>query len=428
MTNQERNLKIHGMDAVILDTGSKTIINATDHIRQWHDRGLKTAVIISGKNSEHLKNSDMISVFDKKIYSDFSGKSESGNKSSSNILIKATGELGVSPDLTVFVGDAEADVQAGKEGEFAFSIGINKNHNKTLLYEAGADVVIDNLHELELYEEKGTKPYFTQSLPSVFSIKPKFFEMIWHKKIVIFLDYDGTLTPIVKQPEDAVLSDRMRETLEELTKFYTVAIVSGRDMKDVMHFVKLDQIIYAGSHGFRISGPDDMYMENEKAKKMLGKLDEIEKELRNKLENKIKGVKIERKHYAIAVHYRNSPEDQIDKIVNIAEQMISKHTGFKKGEGKKVVEVRPDLNWHKGKALYWILDAVGLSKDPNICPMYIGDDITDEDAFKAIADNGIGILVGTHKQPTAAQYKLENVDQVQEFLQSMSKSYRTEKH
>jgi len=170
MTNQERSLKIHGMDAVILDTDGKTIINAGDHIRQWHDRGLKTAVIISAKNSEHLKKSDAFSIFDKKIYSDLSGKSESGNKSSSNILIKAMRELGVSPDLTVFLGDTEAGVQAGKEGKFAFSIGINKNHNKTPLYEAGADIVIDHLQELELYEEKGTKPYFTQSLPSVFSI------------------------------------------------------------------------------------------------------------------------------------------------------------------------------------------------------------------------------------------------------------------
>ncbi len=121
-------------------------------------------------------------------------------------------------------------------------------------------------------------------------------------KVAVFLDYDGTLTPIVSQPEDALLPDSMRQTLQALAAQAPVAILSGRDLDDVRRRVNLDGIVYAGSHGFDIAGPRGL--RRQVATEFLPKLDIAEKELHEALDG-IPGARVERKHFSIAVHYRN---------------------------------------------------------------------------------------------------------------------------
>jgi trehalose 6-phosphate phosphatase len=187
-------------------------------------------------------------------------------------------------------------------------------------------------------------------------------------------------------------------------------------MMDIRSFIGLDSLIYAGSHGFRISGPDGLYMTQEKAVDLLPGLDRMEKELVNSLEKEIPGVSIERKHFAIAIHYRNAPPGSSVTVNEYADRLIARNRDFKKGRGKKIVEIKPSLDWHKGKAVEWIMERLGLSFPDEYLPMYIGDDITDEDAFRTLADNGIGILVGSHSQLSAARYHLRDVDEVGKFL------------
>src|SRR5713101_3770575 len=122
------------------------------------------------------------------------------------------------------------------------------------------------------------------------------------KRFAVFLDYDGTLTPIVDHPEDAWLSDSMRQVLRELAARVPVAILSGRDLDDVRRRVDLDGIVYAGSHGFDIAGPRGL--RKQVATECLPKLDIAEKELHEALDG-IPGARVERKHFSIAVHYRN---------------------------------------------------------------------------------------------------------------------------
>jgi trehalose-phosphatase len=152
-------------------------------------------------------------------------------------------------------------------------------------------------------------------------------------------------------------------------------------------------------------------------------LDDIENELIVELENEIEGVKIDRKRYAVAIHYRNAPEASIDTVFKKAGEIIQKYKDFKKGTGKKIIEIKPGIDWHKGKALFWIMDALDVENKNNYIPIYIGDDVTDEDAFKAIADEGIGILVGEHELPTAAKCKLKGVEEVKLLLLSLAKTY-----
>ncbi len=260
-------------------------------------------------------------------------------------------------------------------------------------------------------------------LTPLFSEESDFFEKLSNKKPVLFLDYDGTLTPIVSRPQDAILSQEMKQILNELSHSHTIAVVTGRDMDNVKKLVGLETLIYAGSHGFRISGPNGLYMEHEQSKEILPQLDRIEKELLP-LQESFKGVQIDRKRYAVGVHYRNAAEKDEPQIIEAFERVLAQHTGYKKGTGKKIVEIKPDLDWHKGQAVLWILKALKMDQDPTVLPIFIGDDDTDEDAFGILKENnlGLGIFVEHEGQPTSAHYSLKNVGEVGRLFKALIKN------
>ena len=258
-----------------------------------------------------------------------------------------------------------------------------------------------------------------KEIPSLFENVKIFFDKLGNRKIILFLDYDGTLSNIVNNPEEAIITPEMKEALKKCADKYKVSVVSGRDMEDVRSKVNLDNVIYAGSHGFRISGPKGLKMRHPESAEIIPNLDDIEEELRNTFINQIDGVHIERKMFAIAVHYRNANEQDIPAINEKITKVTVNHPELKKGKGKKIFEIKPDLNWHKGKAIEWIMDTLKMNSKDTV-PVYLGDDVTDEDGFKAIYKKGIGILVGSHGKPTAAQFRLESVDKVKDFLRMMS--------
>lgn len=245
-------------------------------------------------------------------------------------------------------------------------------------------------------------------------------DLLKGREPVIFLDYDGTLTPIVRHPEDALISEEMKVMLKECASRYNVAVVSGRDMDDLKNMVGLEHLIYAGSHGFRISGPGGLYREHEKSASIISRLDKLEKYVESVFSAIDPGVQIDRKRYAIAVHYRNAREENIRAILGKVDEIVKDQPGFKTGEGKKIVEIKPDVDWHKGKAVLWIMEQLGTDDPGRYLPIYIGDDVTDEDAFEALKNRGIGILVGSHGKPTAAKFRLRDVSQVRSFLQKLT--------
>ena len=99
--------------------------------------------------------------------------------------------------------------------------------------------------------------------------------------------------------------------------------------------------------------------------------------------------------------------------------MVKDNPHFKSDKGKKLLEIKPNVDWDKGKALLWILEKLGLQDKEKYIPLYIGDDVTDEDAFRVLKDTGLGILVGAHGERTNAKYKLKNVYQVRIFLDKL---------
>jgi trehalose 6-phosphate phosphatase len=231
----------------------------------------------------------------------------------------------------------------------------------------------------------------------------------------IFLDYDGTLTPIVSHPEKALPSDSMRQALQALVLQAPVAILSGRDLDDVRQRVNIGAIVYAGSHGFDIAGPRGL--RKEMAIEFLPKLDMVEKELGKQLSG-ITGARVERKRFSIAAHYRNVNESDVPKVKRAVSEVAARHRELRKMDGKKVYELLPDIDWDKGKAVLWLLETPGL-ENAKIRPIYIGDDRTDEDAFHALETSGVGILVRQQPRPTAASYSLKDPAEVERFLREL---------
>ena len=236
----------------------------------------------------------------------------------------------------------------------------------------------------------------------------------------IFLDYDGTLTPIVSHPENALLSDSMRQALQELVLQMPVAILSGRDLDDVRQRVNIGAIVYAGSHGFDIAGPRGLH--KEMAIEFLPKLDMVEKELGKQLVG-ITDARVERKRFSIAAHYRNVNESDVHKVERAVSEVAARHRELRKMDGKKVYELLPDIDWDKGKAVLWLLETPGL-ENAKIRPIYIGDDRTDEDAFRALENSGTGILVSEQPRPTAASYSLKDPTEVERFLREFVAALR----
>lgn len=238
-------------------------------------------------------------------------------------------------------------------------------------------------------------------------------------ELAIFLDYDGTLTPIVDRPEDAVLSDSIRETIRALAQRTPVTLVSGREREEVARLVGIEELGAVGSHGFDLRGPAGSALRHEVATDSLPILDVAEQELREKFKS-TPGILVERKRFGIAIHYRlASPEDA--RIARHRVETLGTATdGLRLCEGKMVIELRPDVDWDKGQAVLYLLEKLGWERRT---PIHIGDDLTDESVFQALKERGIGIYVGKDAagdRETSADFRLADPAEVGVFLAQLA--------
>ncbi len=237
------------------------------------------------------------------------------------------------------------------------------------------------------------------------------------RRAAVFLDYDGTLTPIVDTPEQAVLSDEMRAVVRRLGDRCVTAIVSGRTRRDVQAHVRLDNLFYAGTHGFEIVGPEGSGVHHEVGQEFLPAMEELHQRLRRALGD-TPGLLLETKGYSLAVHYRLVQESAVARVESVVDGLMPDYPTLRKTHGKKVFEICPRFNWNKGRAVQWILEALDLDR-ADVVPFYLGDDTTDEDAFEAVDGGGVGILVADEPRPTAARFRLEDDGEVARFLQRL---------
>lgn len=244
--------------------------------------------------------------------------------------------------------------------------------------------------------------------------------LVRDRRLAVFLDFDGTLAPIVDRPELAGIDTPTRNAVDRLARLCTVAVVSGRDVDDVRARAGINGIYYAGSHGFDIVGPGGLHQQHAKGVEALPALDAAESGLRSAVAA-IDGALVERKRFSIATHYRLVAESDWPAVESAVDQALRRHPGLRKGHGKKVFELQPDIDWDKGAAVHWLLQKLGLDT-PDVLPIYIGDDVTDEDALRALAGRGLGIVVLDQPRPTAAQYRLRDTGQVRMLLEALAEA------
>jgi len=239
------------------------------------------------------------------------------------------------------------------------------------------------------------------------------------RQLVFFLDYDGTLAPIVDIPDRARMAPEMKAVVEQLAEQYPSCIVTGRALEKIKSFVKLETITYAGSHGFEMEGPSvGRVIKGEEHRPALV---EIMKRLEDDVD-KTPGAHIEDNSLSVSVHYRHVAENKVEELKAAVEKEVNAGQ-LELKHGKKVWEIRPNYKWNKGESVKYILQKIGMEDPTRFTPVYIGDDITDEDAFKVLPPyGGIGALVFDDSSQlkderyTAANYKLTNPEEVCEFL------------
>ncbi len=387
-------------------------------IRALRQEGMATAVVSSSKNcAAVLEAAGLTGLFDARVDGVEADRLNLPGKPAPDLFLEAARRLGVKPRWAVVVEDAVVGVEAGRRGGFGLVVGVDRLADPDRLAAAGADLVVGDLSELSA--EDGTPATVdTHELPSALDRLDEFRARLTGKRLAVFLDYDGTLTPIVERPEDAALPEATREVLRRLAVRCPVAVVSGRDLADVRERVALDGIAYAGSHGFDILGPDGMPAGPPMAGTFLPALDAVERSLLRDL-GKIDGAQVERKKFSVAVHYRRVRDDEVARVRAVVERVLARHPELRTSAGKKVLEVQPDLAWDKGEAVRWLLGALGLNR-PDVVPLYIGDDLTDEDAFEVLAGRGIGIVVRGERRRTAARYALANPEEVRRLLETLA--------
>lgn len=264
------------------------------------------------------------------------------------------------------------------------------------------------------------------ALPNALRDGDELTRTLGERRPAVFLDYDGTLTPIVDRPVDAVISQSMRVAVRGLAQRCPVCVVSGRDRRVVQELMGVDDLIVAGSHGFDIWSPTEGTLEHEAGGGFEELIARVTERVREEADS-IEGSLVEPKKASVALHYRLVAEADRPRIAAIVDLVLAEHPGeLKLTPGKMVYEIQPKLEWDKGKAVLYLLEALALDSD-DVVALYLGDDITDEDAFRALSGKGIGIFVGRADDPevggrgTSAAFVLDSIGEVERFLDTLAR-------
>ncbi len=245
-------------------------------------------------------------------------------------------------------------------------------------------------------------------------------------RVLLLSDYDGTLAPIAERPELAEMPERNRTLLRKLARRpgLTVGIVSGRALDDLISRVGIEGLIYAGNHGLEIRGPGLRFVNPvaEELRPLLGVMNHV----LNRTLGAFRGVLVEHKGLSLSVHYRMAdvPKEQVQAAVRRVLGPLLGSARTLTAEGKKVIEIRPAVGWDKGRAVKLLMKRYGKGgRRSGLLPIYVGDDRTDEDAFRVIAAYGYGITirVGEPDATSSARYFVESPEEVSTFLEMVSR-------
>jgi len=229
--------------------------------------------------------------------------------------------------------------------------------------------------------------------------------------LFVATDFDGTLAPISPSPDAPTITPPNKRALELLTDhpLVDVAVVSGRQLSDLMPRIGLSDIVYAGNHGLELY-KDGRAFEHTGAARSQPTISAAKHYLERRLSG-VPGLRVEDKRLTLTLHFRDAPAEA-RQLVREAVDKLQRWLGddVRLVDGKESVEIRPNVDWDKGKAVLDLADELG----PGCRTVYVGDDTTDEDVFRVLGRGDVGVRVGSGE--TAADYRLPEQSAVAPFL------------
>lgn len=392
--------------------GPRTYKDSVDTIKKWKKEGIQVAVVSSSRNcTEVLEAAGIKDLFDAQVDPVVAEPIHLRPKPEADYFLEAARRLGKDPEECALVEDSLSGIQAGVKGHFKAVIGITREGQtpEAQLYEEGASQVVNSLEMIGQKEN---------ALTAWAEIRKK----IGEREVALFLDFDGTLSDIVPDPATAVPRESVMPLLKCCSHSLKLAVVSGRDRQDLKHRIGEENIFYAGCHGFAISGPGGFHFEVEEAKDILPDLN-LARELLTSVINEYEGAILETKKYFLAIHYRMVNKDRAQELKEKISAIAGKFHTLELREGKMVIEIAPHIQWGKGHAIGKLCEVLEI-KAPLTVPIYLGDDLTDEDAFKRLKGLGIGIKVGPENiYESIADYWLQDPSEVEEFLKLICRDF-----
>lgn len=413
----------------ILDREGAEIIEGTlALIRNLKKAGLRVAVASSSRNCRRiLERAGVLDLFEARVDGETLRELGLSGKPDPDMFVEAARRVDSGPAQSIVFEDAGSGVEAGRRGEFGLVVGVaESDEHRIALRDAGAHLAVTRAGmgdlTLDLLDRWFSEA--SERRPSALEHWPALAERFRTFQPAIFLDYDGTLTPIVSRPDQAVIPPETQEVVRRLATRYPTTVVSGRGRDDVARLVGVDGLNYAGSHGYDIEAASTEGDEgsepirHEVAAEVLPLIEELTNHLEGELAD-VEGTVVEPKRFTVAVHYRMVAEGEVGRVEEAVTEAVAGHPELRVADGKKVFEIRPDLDWDKGKAILWLREALGLDGD-EVMPLYVGDDTTDEDAFRILGEQGLGVVVTDVPRPTHAGYQLQDTVEVREFLRRIA--------
>jgi len=402
-------------DQIVEEQGVAVYGCAIALIYRLRKAGIKTAVVSASKHCDLiLSRAGITDLFDTHIDGIEAEHLDLDSKPDPDIFLEAARRLDMVPARTAVFEDTLVGITAGKRARLSLVIGVDRGGLEQKMRKYGADFVVRDLCRVDVAGPGAGKGH---RLPRLLTNRAWVSQQLAGKRPALFLNYGGTLAPSVHdQPENTRFSEAMHLILRNAARMAQVVVVSGRDCEDVSRLVGLPEITYAGSHGMEIRGPD-LRLELPEGIDALDDLSRATVDLTTELQA-ISGVHLIRKRFAIVVHYQRMAGEDADRVESAVRDVQARFPRLHLTGGKDVIELLPDIDWDKGRAVRWLLSELGLD-GPEVLPIYMGDDITDEDAFRAVHDRGLGILVSDQEQPSAAHYRVRDTDQVAELLRHL---------
>jgi trehalose-phosphatase len=242
--------------------------------------------------------------------------------------------------------------------------------------------------------------------------------------LLLLTDYDGTLSELSPTPEQAVLATDVRQEMDRVAALpaVTFGVVSGRRLGDVLERVGPAAAFGAGLHGLEICGPGCAFHHHalETVHAVIASLAaSAGREM-----TRFPGVYLENKVYALTCHVRLVPNElaslALETFATLAEPYLESLI-LKSLIGTKALELLPNVDWHKGRAVTWIRARVEERFNSRVPVVYLGDDRTDEDAFGVLTDGDVAIGVGERPHTALIDWRLAGPSSVGRLFRHLTR-------